>query len=140
MKNLITFAVIGMISTSVTFASGFKCEATNDSGFNAKLFNKTLGATRTPAVLVVSNEEAIPATLLKRTNTEIRKYNTAHKVQYVVDGNAAIGADTVTLQINFKEGQETIDEGDVVEGQLILASRGRRAAIPMDCVRYLKAN
>lgn len=137
MKNLVTLMVLGMVVTSATFASGFKCEATDDSGYSAKLFNHVSGATRTPAVLVVSQKGA--GTLLKVDGEEIRKTNRANTVRYTVEGNSKT-ADQVILQISFKEGREVIEAGESADAQLIFVTEGQRDVVPMECVRYLKNN
>ncbi len=139
MKNLVTLMVVGMLVTSATFASGFKCDATDDSGYSAKLFNHVSGATRTPAVLVVSNKDANPGTLLKASGEEISKTNRANTVRYTVEGNSKT-ADTVILQISFKEGREVIEAGESADAQLIFVTEGQRDVVPMECVRYLKNN
>lgn len=137
--SLFTAMFFGVFG-SAAFASGFKCTSDHASdGYNVKLFNHTESATgtRTPAIMVISHEDA--GTLLVRRGAEIRKASRANTVQYVVDGNRTLGADSAILQVRFKEGRQTLREGEVVSGQLILISEdGERAVVPMSCERYLK--
>ncbi len=134
MKNLMNkMVVVGLLIGTAAFGSGFKCEG--DLGYSVKLFNKT-GATRVPAVLIVSQQGL--GTLLKATGTDIRKYNRSNTVQYVVDGNEQLNADQVILQISFKEGRETLTANEVASGQLILVKDGEREVISLSCERYLK--
>lgn len=132
--NLFAVAIFALATNAQ--ASGFRCEG---EGYSAKLYNKTIEATRTPSRLVVSHEDANPHTLLVRTGEEIRKHNRLNSVQYVVDGNGKVGAETVILQINYKEGVEVLENGEEVQGQLILLSEGEsREVIQLTCERYLK--
>jgi hypothetical protein len=138
MKNIISKLVV--ISSfafvaSGAFASGFKCDGTE--GYAVRLYNH-LDATRLPAALIVSHSEATPTTLLKAYDEEIRKHNKANTVQYVVDGGQ-MSAETVILQIAFKEGQESIAAGETIPGQLILVGgNGGKEVHQLDCARYLK--
>jgi hypothetical protein len=125
-------AVFTLAQTAM--ASGFQCEG---DGYNVKLYNRT-DATRTPAVLVVSQEDASPATLLKRSGDEISKTNRANTVRYTVEGNRKIDADSVILQIAFKEGREVLADGETADGQLILVRDGAKQVIDLTCSRYLK--
>ena len=61
MKNLGMFVVALSLVSGSAMASGFKCTG---EGYNVKMFNLTSGATRKPAVLVVSHDDASPKTLL----------------------------------------------------------------------------
>ncbi len=133
--NLLTIVSL-FLGASAAQASGFRCEG--GDGFAVKLFNHT-NATRTPAKLIVSHGDADPSTLLVRSDEEISKSNRLSTVRYTVDGNAKIGAETVILQINFKEGSEVLEAGEVVPGQLILIDEnGHRDVTALECERYLK--
>ncbi len=135
MKNFGMFVLaFGLVSGSA-MASGFRCEG---EGYNVKMYNLTSGATRKPAVLVLSHEDASPKTLLTAKGSEIRKHNRVTSVQYVTDG-VAMDLDSVILQISFKEGKEVIAEGDVINGQLILVGEDKsREVVRLSCERYLK--
>ena len=137
MKNFGMFVVAlscALVSGSA-MASGFKC---GGEGYNVKMFNLTTGATRKPAVLVISHDEASPKTLLTAKGSDIRKHNKVTSVQYVTDG-ASLDLNKVILQVSFKEGVEVIAEGDIVDGQLILVGEaGQREVIRLACERYLK--
>jgi hypothetical protein len=133
--NLFAIGLLVAVVGSSSFASGFRCEG---DGYSVKLFNKTSNATRTPSVMIVSHEDASPATLLRRDGAAIRKHNRLNTVQYVVDGNNKIGADTVILQIAFKEGQESLEAGETADGQLILVADDSRQVVALACERYLK--
>jgi len=136
MKSTIisVFAMAAMVLSGTVFASGFTCEA-ND-GYNAKVFNNVnpTKGTRTPAALIISNEEG---TLLVRKDAEIKKNNRLNTVQYVVEGSRKADADQVILQISFKEGREVLEAGDTADGQLILVKDGVREVKQVVCTRYL---
>ena len=131
--NLLTALVVALMGTGA-FASGFRCDG--DMGYSVKLFNHTSGGTRTPAVMVISQDGE--GTLLRRDGDEITKRNRVNSVQYVVEGNRKLDADTAILQISFKEGSETIAEGESTDGQLILDKDGDRSVFHLVCERYLK--
>ncbi len=136
MKALVLTIAIALAGSNA-MASGFKCQ--ENDGYAVKLFNKTVGGTRIPAKMIVSHSDASPATLLVRGEGEISKSNRLNTVRYTVDGNAKVGADQVILQIHFKEGQETLEAGEEVDGQLILAQEsGEREVVALTCARYLK--
>ena len=138
LTNLVIVAAVAFAGTSA-MASGFKCQDTKDMGYNVKLFNKTVGGTRIPAVFILSNADASPSTLLRRGEGEISKSNRLNTVRYTVHGNSKVAADTVILQISFKEGLEVLSAGEEVDGQLILAQdSGDREVIALTCERYLK--
>lgn len=128
---------LGFLGTAA-HADGFKCEG-NDSTLNVKIFNHVrpeLG-TRTPAKLIVSDLRQ--GTLVTRSTDQIRKHNRVSTVQYVVDGNEQIGAETVILQVAFKAGREVIAAGEERDGQLILVdAEGDRTVYELTCKRYLK--
>lgn len=128
--------VLGMFATAA-FADGFKCTG-EDSSYSAKLYNKIHAedGTRNPGAMILSSEQE--GTLLVRRGTEIRKHNRKNTVQYVVEGNRKLGADTAILQVEFKQGRETIEAGDTVPGQLILVADGEREVHGLSCERYLK--
>ncbi len=128
--------VLGSVSA---FGSGFKCETINAvPATSVKLFNhiNAEDGTRTPAAMVISNEDE--GTILVAKGSAIRKHNRANTVQYVVDGNKRLGADSAILQITFKEGREVLEAGEVVRGQLILVDGSDRSVSELDCERYLK--
>lgn len=132
--NLIAIATLVLAGNAN--ASGFKCEG---KGYNVKLYNKTVGGTRIPSKFILSHVDADPRTLLTRSEGQIRKHNNANTVQYVVNGNSTVGAETVILQISFKEGLETLEAGEEVPGQLILVEEdGSREVTRLSCERYLK--
>ncbi len=134
--NMLSIGLLVAVSSTGAFASGFRC--TSENGFAVKLYNHTTGATRTPSLLVVSHGDADPSTLLTRKGSEIRKNNRVNSVQYVVEGNRKIDADTVILQVSYKEGRENLEAGETVNGQLILVSDGNRQVVKLECERYLK--
>jgi hypothetical protein len=127
------FAALALAQTSA-FASGFQCEG---EGYNVKLYNRT-DATRTPAVLVVSQDGASPATVLRRSGEAIHKSNRANTVRYTVEGTRKINADSVILQISFKEGREVLEDGETTAGQLILVRDDGKDVVDLTCSRYLK--
>lgn len=134
-KLVLSAMVIGLVGSSA-FASGFRCSG--GDGYQVKLYNETQTETRIPSVMVVSHTEASPATLLVARGSDIRKTNRLNTVRYTVDGSD-MRADKVILQINFKEGRETLEEGEEVPGQLIIVERnGDRSVVELDCARYLK--
>lgn len=134
--QLLTVLAISVFGTGAV-ADGFKCEGTN-SDYNVQLYNKVMPeeGTRTPAVLVVSDAEE--GTLLVRRGGAIRKHNRDNTVQYVVEGNRKLGADTAILQIRFKQGREVIEAGETRPAQLILITDGEKEVLPLSCERYLK--
>lgn len=140
MKTSIPLYVVMILITTGQFAlaSGFRCEG-EDSGFRAKLFNHvhpTLG-TRVPAALVVSHEDE--GTLLSvRGSSKIFKRNLPGSVEYIVEGNERLNAETVILKIQFKEGLEVIAKGERVLGQLILMNPDSQDIYELSCERYLK--
>jgi len=137
MKNIntkIVVALFAVISTA-SFASGFRCEG---EGYAVKMYNKTTGGTRVPAKMVISHEDASPTTLLVADGEDIHKKNRVNSVQYITDGNSRIGAETVILQVAFKEGRDVIEAGDVVDGQLILTTAFGKEVASLVCERYLK--
>jgi hypothetical protein len=126
---LVFFAVTGS-----AMASGFRCQSTE--GYSVKEYDHTdpHTGTRVPAVLVISYESQ--GTLLVAKNEEIRKHNRVNSIQYSVDGNEKLNADTAIFQVMYKPGQEVSKKG--VPGQLILVQSGTRDAIDLQCERYLK--
>ncbi len=136
MKNLGMFVVALSLVSGSAMASGFKCTG---EGYNVKMFNLTSGATRKPAVLVVSHDDASPKTLLTAKGSQIRKHNKVTSVQYVTDATSLEAMSKLILQVSFKEGVEVIAEGDIVNGQLILVGvDGTRDVAELACERYLK--
>ena len=133
--NLLTGFTVALIGTGA-FASGFRCNG--DMGYSVKLFNYTVGETRTPAVMIISQDDE--GTLLRRTGSEIRKHNRTNTIQYVVEGSRKLDSDTAILQISFREGREVLEEGETADGQLILIKDGDRGVFGLVCERYLKAN
>ncbi len=133
--KLMSFVFIGMLATAA-FGSGFKCAGED---YSVKLFNHVNpeDGTRVPAAMIVSSEEE--GTLLVRKGAQIRKHNRSNTVQYVADGNRRLGADTAILQIRFKEGRETLEEGETAPGQLILVMDEDRSVAELSCTRYLKS-
>ena len=128
---------LGFAGTSA-FADGFRCEG-DSSTLRVKLYNQVQPekGTRNPATMVIS--DAHQGTLLVASGDEIRKHNRQNTVQYVVEGNKKLGAETAILQVAFKQGRETIAEGDEVDGQLILVSEeGDREVFELSCARYKK--
>jgi len=128
----VTALTIGMGA----FASGFRCAG---EGYTVKMFNHISPeeGTRTPAALIIASEEE--GTLLVRKGSEIRKNNRRNTVQYVVRGNRRLGADRAILQVAFKEGRETLEDGETVDGQLILQADEDREVVKLSCERYLKS-
>ncbi len=137
MKNSMKLlALITLVIGSGAFASGFICEEPDShSPLTVKLFNKTVGGTRIPAVMVVSDEHA--GTILVAKGEEISKRNLANGVRYT-----ATPADKDTqavLTIDFKEGNETLEDGEVVKGSIrFIDSGGVGDAEELECARYLK--
>lgn len=132
-------AIVTLALATNAQASGFKCEGKD--GYNVKLFNRTVGGTRVPSKFILSHQDADPRTLLTRGESEIRKHNRLNTVQYAVHGNSKVAAETVILQINFKEGKEVLEAGEEVPGQLILVDEdGGREVNSLTCERYLKGD
>jgi hypothetical protein len=139
MKSLIVKLVsAGLVIGTAAFGSGYQCDGQNSEGVEwaVKLYNHASVESRVPAVLVVSNESE--GTLLRRADTEIKKANRRNTVQYVVEGNRKIDADTVIFQVAHKEGKETFEKGQIISGQLILVKDEAREVIELTCSRYLK--
>lgn len=132
MKLLVLAAVL---SGTVVLASGFRCES--DSGHTLKIYNYVNGedGTRIPSIFVLSNDDG---TLLVARRHEISKRNLSDVVQYSVLGNEKVNAERVIAQIRFKEGRETIEAGELVEGTLILVRDSDRDISQMICSRYKK--
>lgn len=137
MKTKITSILLSLLATA-SFGSGFVCTQ-DDGDIRVKLFNHVhpeLG-TRTPAVLVISDENGM---VLTRKGKQIQKKNRLNTVQYIVDGGEAGDAyplEGAILQVRFKEGQETIEAGDTVPAQLILMGDGDKDVSQLSCERYL---
>lgn len=139
MKNLVVkLASMAMVVGTAAFGSGYKCTGTDFTGteWSVKMYNHTSVETRVPSVLVISNEDQ--GTLLLRKDLEIKKANRRNTVQFVVEGNRKIDSDSVIFQVTHKEGRETLEEGEVVSGQLILVKEGSKQVIDLECSRYLK--
>lgn len=136
--NLVKLMSVGLMLGTAAFGSGYKCTSgdTAQGEWSVKMFNHTVTETRVPAVIVVSNEAQ--GTVLKRTEAEITKRNRANTVQFVMEGNRRIDADSVILQVLHKEGRETLFDAEEVAGQLILVKDGSKEVISLDCARYLK--
>lgn len=133
--KLLSLVILGVVATSA-FGSGFKCES---DAYNVKLFNHVNpdSGTRVPAVMVISSPEH--GSLLVSEGDAIRKHNRRNTVQYVVEGNSQLGADMAILQIRFKEGRETLEEGETAPGQLILVIGDDRDVFQLRCEWYLKS-
>ncbi len=139
MKTVIAKVMsVGLFLGTTIFGSGYTCTSaeTAQGKWTVKLYNHTATVTRVPAVLVVSNE--VQGTVLRRTDSEIKKVNRANTVQFVVEGNRKIDADSVIFQIKHKEGREILEERELVVGQLILVKEAEKEVISLECVRYLK--
>lgn len=139
MKTLIVKLVsTGLVIGTAAFGSGYQCDGYSSEGVEwaVKMYNHASVESRVPAVLVVSNEAA--GTLLRRSDAEIKKVNRRNTVQYVIEGNRKIDADTVIFQVAHKEGKETLEPGQVTTGQLILVKDEAREVIELTCSRYLK--
>ena len=139
MKNLVRNIVsAGLVMGTAAFGSGYKCTGTAVDGTElaVKFFNHTTVNTRVPSVLLVSSEEL--GTVLRRTDEEIKKINRVNSVQYVVEGNRKLDADTVIFQVSHNEGRTTLEEGELVPGQLILVKEDTKEVIELSCARYLK--
>ncbi len=137
--SFLTLAFGVALVSSGAFASGFKCESVDASGYSVKLFNHVdpNTGTRTPAAMIVSQEEE--GTLLVRKGAAIRKHNRLNTVQYGVDSTKKLGGEQAILQIRFKEGKEVLRAGETAEGQLIVVSEdGDRDVNELSCERYLK--
>lgn len=130
-----TFAigVVALLSVPA-FASGFRCESRD--GYRVKIYNHTNAqeGTRTPAVFVLSHEDS--GTLLVAKGAQISKRNLSNVVQYTAKGGQK-GLDYAIAQITFKEGRETLAEGERAYGNLILAKNGHRQVSRIVCERYL---
>jgi len=140
MNNSVRFflALALVLVGTAAKADGFKCEG-DDSTLNVKVFNHVHAekGTRTPAKLIISDLNQ--GTLAVRSGGEIRKSNLTSKVQYVVDGSRKLGAETAILQVQYKQGRETIAAGDVRPGHLILVdAEGDRTVYELSCERYVK--
>lgn len=132
-RLVVSLFVIGLTSASA-FASRFECEG---EGYKVKLNNHLHGKTRTPHVMVISHEDAEPRTLVKAFNEEIRKSNRKNTVRYTVDADA-MGLNTASLQISFKEGRDVMEDGDITDGQLVLvAYDGSKHVVGLECTRRL---
>ncbi len=129
--KLVLVSVVGLAAPA--FASGFRCASTD--GYRVKIYNHTHASqgTRTPAILVVSHENA--GTLLVAEGSEISKRNLSSVVQYSAKGQKGELSQAV-VQIAFKEGKEYLAEGEKAYGTLILAKGGKRATTRLLCTRY----
>jgi len=129
--KLVLVSVVGLAAPA--FASGFRCASPD--GYRVKIFNHTHAeqGTRTPAVLVVSHDNA--GTLLAADGSEISKRNLSNVVQYSAKGPKG-GLSQAIVQIAFKEGKEYLAEGEKAYGTLILAQGGKRATTRLVCTRY----
>ena len=133
MKSLfVLFLALGV--TTSAFASGFRCY--EEDGYTVYLKNKSAPESRTPELLRVRYDGEL---LLERTEKQITKSNRNNVVRYTVRGNKDVGFGKATLQVHFKEGRETLERGESVDGQLILYtnSTGDREVHQMECVRWL---
>ncbi|MFH0958700.1 MAG: hypothetical protein V1897_08355 [Pseudomonadota bacterium] len=133
--KLVLFLVVCTVGASV-FASGFRC--ISDSGYKLKIYNHVNAedGTRIPGVLVLSDSRG---TLFTAKGSEISKRNLSDVVQYTVHvEDTDLQADYVIAQIRFKEGRETLREGEKVIGSLIFSGNGEREYSAMICSRYLK--
>jgi hypothetical protein len=131
--KLVLACVVGL-STSA-FASGFRC--TSSEGYRVQIYNHVNpeNGTRVPAALVLSHDEA--GTLLSAKGAQISKRNLSNVVQYSAKGTSA-GLSAVIVQVAFKEGRETLAEGERAYGTLILASGSGRETSRLVCTRYKK--
>lgn len=137
-SKVVTLLSCAMVLGTAAFGSGYTCSGTDAQGLDwgVKLYNHTSVETRVPSILVVSNTEQ--GTLLKREGSEIKKVNRKNTVQFVVEGNRKIDADSVVFQVAHKEGRETLTDGEEVEGQLILVKDEAKEVVSLTCTRYLK--
>jgi hypothetical protein len=137
MKNLMNLLTLAsLVLGTGAFASGFICEEPDSySPLTVKLFNKTVGGTRIPAVIVISDEHA--GTILVAKGEEISKKNLAHSVRYTA---TPANKDTeAVLNISFKEGNDSLEEGEVVMGTLRFTDSGGEGDLTeLECSRYLK--
>jgi len=139
MKNLLVKMVsVGLWVGTAAFGSGYKCtSADTDQGrWSVQMYNRTTHETRVPSIIVISNE--LQGTVLKRNGTQINKVIRTNTVQFVMEGNRLIDADTVIFQVARKEGREVLKKGEETSGQLILVRDGLREVVSLTCARYLK--
>lgn len=135
-SSAIKIALASVVSLSVpALASGFRCDSRD--GYRVQIYNHTNASegTRVPAALVVSHETA--GTLLAAKGAEISKRNLSNVVQYTAKGPKG-GLTYAVVQIAFKEGRETLAEGERAYGTLILAKGVDRQTSRLVCSRYLK--
>ncbi len=132
--SFLGLAILFSFASGSALASGFRCQSAD--GYSVKEYDHTNphDGTRVPAVLVVSS--ATEGTLLVAHNKEIRKHNRVNSIQYVVDGNEQLNADTVIFQVMYKPGQDVSEKG--VAGELVLVKDGTRDLTDLQCERYLK--
>lgn len=138
MNNLVKLMSVGLLLGTSAFGSGYKCTSgdTAQGEWFVQMYNHTSIQTRVPAVVIISNEAQ--GTVLRRGAAEITKRNRANSVQFVMEGNRRVDADSVILQILHKEGQQTLSEREEVAGQLILVRDDSKEVISLACARYLK--
>ena len=132
-KVLITAALA--LAGSAVHGSGFVCEG---DGIRARLYNHVSPGkgTRVPAAFIVSTDAE--GTILVRKGPQIEKHLGTTSVRYVVAGGPELGADTVTLEIWFREGKGDLEDGDVVDGGLYMVGLQGTSEMRLGCQRYLK--
>lgn len=138
-QSLVVLSLVTLFGASSVFASGFRC--VGEGGYRVKVYNQVdpkLG-TRTPAHLIIS--KAGEGTLLVANAQDIEKVNHPSYVSYTVPGTGELGAIEASLEVAFKEGNETLEAGQKVDATLILTDTTHaRDFYALVCTRYLKGN
>ena len=135
-SSAIKIVLASVVGLSVpALASGFRCESRD--GYRVQVYNHVSASegTRVPAALIVSHETA--GTLLAAKDGEISKRNLSNVVQYSAKGPKG-GLTYAVVQIAFKEGRESLAEGERAYGTLILAKGVDRQSSRLVCTRYKK--
>lgn len=132
MKSLIIILVA--LSSSVTFASGFRCEG---QGYRVKLYNQVQPSrgTKNPAIIIVSSEQS--GTVLRLQ--DIEKTLSARTVTYSGLANAVATGRFMQVRLEIvKEATQTGEFAGSRFAVLTINADGGSTSARLACVPYLK--
>lgn len=147
------FALIAvLVAGSIASAEGFKCET--ESGLAVKVYNHTMGATRTAAVMIISDTlvGAGNKTIAKFTNVQGNldsksatyvanvdlRFSDSSRKGELIAGTKLGELDTVVLDVDFSYAAP-VAEGTEMAAELTLVKRnGQHIVEQAVCSRYLK--
>lgn len=153
MKNSI--ALVIMLASSAAFADGFVCEG-KKTGLNFKMYNKTMTATRTGAVMVVSDPKVAYGRKTIATFSDVQgllasegaryvanvdsRYTTVGRIGENIAGTKLGELRTIDVAIDFNYYYDTpSNKGEKYAGKVTyVKENGERKTENLACVRYKK--